>query len=169
MKLNYETFETKLGPMIVIAKDDHIIRLDFGDLKAVLEKADRWFKQYFGEVTFIHENKVTKEVRKQITEYFAEKRKHFTVPYDLFGTPFQQAVWEAIEQKVSYGETCSYKNVGEYINNEKAVRAIGGALNKNPISIIIPCHRVISSTGSLTGYGGGLDKKAFLLELEHLS
>lgn len=101
----------------------------------------------------------------QLAEYFAGKRKSFDLPLEMLGTDFQKKVWAALAE-IPYGETRSYKDIAERIGNAKACRAVGGANNKNPISIIIPCHRVIGAGGSLVGYGGGLDNKTLLLELE---
>lgn len=113
-----------------------------------------------------NENKHIKTCKKQIVEYFNGKRKEFDVPlHILCGTPFQRKCWEAL-CKIPYGETRSYQEQAIIIGNEKAVRAVGGANHNNPISIIIPCHRVIAKSGSLSGYGGGVIRKQFLLELE---
>ena len=101
----------------------------------------------------------------QLTEYFAGKRKSFDLPFELEGTDFRKKVWAALAE-IPYGETRSYKDVACAIGKPKACRAVGGANNKNPISIIIPCHRVIGADGSLVGYGGGLEKKTMLLDLE---
>ena len=101
----------------------------------------------------------------QIKEYFEGKRKQFNLPLVMHGTEFQMAVWQAL-QKIPYGETRSYKEIAVSIGRPKAVRAVGMANNRNPISIIVPCHRVIGHDGKLVGYGGGLPLKQYLLELE---
>ncbi len=101
----------------------------------------------------------------QLEQYFAGERHSFTLPLAPEGTAFQQKVWAAL-QEIPYGQTRSYGQIALAVGNGKAARAVGGANNKNPISIIIPCHRVIGSDGKLVGYGGGLDKKASLLALE---
>jgi methylated-DNA-[protein]-cysteine S-methyltransferase len=105
------------------------------------------------------------EVRRQLDAYFAGQLRRFDLPLDLRGTPFQLQAWQAL-QKISYGSTIAYSEQAHWIGNPKAVRAIGLANGRNPISIIVPCHRVIGKSGKLTGYGGGLDRKRFLLELE---
>jgi len=102
---------------------------------------------------------------KQLGEYFAGKRRQFDVPVSPHGTHFQRAVWNEL-LAIPYGETRSYKNIAQAIGNPNACRAVGMANNKNPVSIIIPCHRVIGSNGALVGYGGGLEMKQKLLELE---
>ena len=106
-----------------------------------------------------------KEVAHQLEEYFNGQRKQFQLPLAPQGTDFQQKVWREL-QAIPYGETRSYKEIAHRIGNPKACRAVGQANNRNPISIIIPCHRVIGHSGELVGYGGGLEIKQFLLELE---
>lgn len=105
------------------------------------------------------------EAKKQLEEYFNGVRKDFDLPLDTKGTPFQEAVWQAL-RTIPYGKTASYKDIAVAIGNPKAVRAVGGANNRNPISIITPCHRVIGITGKLVGYGGGMDAKEYLLRME---
>ncbi len=101
----------------------------------------------------------------QLDEYFQGKRTTFSLPFKLIGTPFQLAVWKEL-QNIPYGQTTSYKEIAQKINKPKAYRAVGMANNKNPLPIIIPCHRVIGSNGKLIGYAGGLNLKNYLLELE---
>ena len=105
------------------------------------------------------------EARWQLGEYFAGERTGFDLPLDPAGTPFQRAVWEALVE-IPYGETVSYGELARQVGRPGASRAVGLANGRNPISIVVPCHRVIGASGSLTGYGGGLDRKRFLLELE---
>ena len=102
----------------------------------------------------------------ELSEYFAGKRSRFDVPLAPNGTPFQQSVWGALSD-IPYGKTCSYGEIAQKIGNPKAARAIGMANNRNPIPIIIPCHRVLGSNGHLTGYAGGLENKSYLLNLEN--
>ena len=101
----------------------------------------------------------------QLSEYFAGTRKHFEIPLKLSGTEFQVSVLEAL-QEIPYGETTSYGTIAKRIGRPKAVRAVGAANGRNPLPIVVPCHRVIGSTGDLTGFGGGLDTKEALLRLE---
>jgi len=110
-------------------------------------------------------NEISDKAYKQIREYFEGKRKIFDLPLLLMGTEFQKKVWNALS-KIPYGETRSYKQIAIEIGNNKASRAIGMANNKNPIIIVIPCHRVIGVNGKLVGYGGGLDRKEAFLKLE---
>ena len=121
-------------------------------------------KNTFGS-KLISTNPLIKETCIQFDEYFAGKRQTFDLPLSPKGTPFQQTVWKQL-QEIPYGKTISYAQLAKAINHPKACRAVGSANGKNPISIIIPCHRVIASNGSLGGYTGGLDIKTQLLALE---
>lgn len=109
--------------------------------------------------------KILKETIKQIQEYFNGTRKEFDIKFKLKGTEFQEKVWNALTD-IPYGDTVSYKYIATKIGNEKAVRAVGNTNGRNIINIVVPCHRVIGANKSLTGYGGGLDKKSWLLKHE---
>lgn len=113
----------------------------------------------------IQETELILKVKSQLDEYFSRKRKVFDLPLNPQGTAFQKRVWQALTQ-IKYGNTCCYKDIAVAVGNPKASRAVGMANNKNPIPIIIPCHRVIGKNGNLTGYAGGLDVKRELLALE---
>lgn len=108
---------------------------------------------------------LTVEVTRQLHQYFAGDRRTFDLPLNARGTKFQQAVWSEL-CKLGFGETCSYQDIACELKNPKAVRAVGAANGKNPISIIVPCHRVIGADGALTGYAGGVERKAWLLKHE---
>jgi methylated-DNA-[protein]-cysteine S-methyltransferase len=108
-----------------------------------------------------------REARQQLDEYFGGERREFSLVLDADGTEFQRSVWRAL-RGIPYGATASYGDIAKRIRNPKAVRAVGLANGRNPISIIIPCHRVIGADGSLTGYGGGIERKRFLRALEKL-
>ncbi len=110
-------------------------------------------------------NRITIEAARQVSEYLEGKRKEFSIPIDIQGTEFQNKVYRAL-LSIPYGETASYKDIARAIGNEKASRAVGGANNKNPIAIVIPCHRVIGADGAMKGYGSGIDVKEKLLSLE---
>lgn len=110
-------------------------------------------------------SKLISEVKKQLEEYFAGRRENFDLPLAAKGTEFQNCVWRALE-KIPYGKTICYQELANLIGNPNAVRAVGLANGKNPISIIVPCHRVIGKNGKLTGYAGGVERKAHLLKLE---
>lgn len=113
----------------------------------------------------IRENSLTSQCRKELSQYFAGKRKNFTLPLRPRGTPFQKKIWTVL-QTIPYGCTMTYKEIAEKAGNPKAVRAAGTACGKNPLPILIPCHRVIGSNGSLIGYAFGLPAKKYLLSLE---
>lgn len=125
---------------------------------------------YFGENTSkdinLIETPLLKEAYKQLKEYFSGKRKVFQLPLAPKGTDFQEKVWKAL-QEIPYGRTYSYKDIAIKIGNINACRAVGMANNRNPIPIIIPCHRVIGTNGKLVGYGGGLKIKEMLLKIEN--
>lgn len=123
---------------------------------------------YFGRLSLEGEEGLTallEKASRQLEEYFAGKRKQFDLPLSLWGTEFQRQVWAALRD-IPYGETRSYGQIAQAVGRPKAVRAVGMANHRNPISIIVPCHRVVGADGSLTGYGGGLENKKFLLALE---
>ena len=105
------------------------------------------------------------DTKKQLQEYFAGKRHHFSLTLDMNGSDFQKQVWDAL-LAIPYGKTFSYLDIAKRIGRPSASRAVGMAIGRNPVSIIVPCHRVIGSDGKLTGFAGGLDSKAFLLQLE---
>lgn len=111
---------------------------------------------------------VTATAKQQLQEYFAGSRREFDLPLNPHGTVFQRAVWQHLQQ-VPYGNTQSYGDIAAALANPKAVRAVGAANSRNPIAIVIPCHRIIGANGTLTGYAGGLDKKAWLLQHEGCS
>lgn len=115
--------------------------------------------------TPVSKSKILSDCEEQLKEYFSGERTSFRVPLDVQGTGFQNRVWSEL-LNIPYGKTISYLQLAKQLGDEKAVRAVGTANGRNPASIIIPCHRVIGSNGDLVGYGGGLDKKRFLLELE---
>jgi methylated-DNA-[protein]-cysteine S-methyltransferase len=114
------------------------------------------------------EGSVLQEAARQLDEYFKNQRKEFTVPLVFHGTSFQERVWKEL-QNIPYGEAISYGELARRCDNPKAARAIGGAVGKNPIGVIIPCHRIISGDGTLGGYTGGTDFKKLLLKLEGIT
>lgn len=120
----------------------------------------------FGEVSDENPSPVLWEGERQLAEYFAGKRTAFDLPLQPEGTDFQKSVWQALTE-IPYGETATYGEIAAKIGNPKACRAVGMANNRNPIAVIVPCHRVVGAKGDLTGYAAGLDKKDFLLKLEN--
>lgn len=123
------------------------------------------FVKNLDEITNSITSKLSDEAYKQLSEYFDKKRQKFDLPLELNGTNFQKQVWHELS-KIPYAKTRSYKEIAKLIGNPKASRAVGNANNKNKIAIIIPCHRVIGSSGKLVGYASGLEIKKALLELE---
>ena len=121
------------------------------------------FSESTGNATFV--NEITRNCKQQLKEYFEGKRKVFDLPLNQQGTIFQKSIWDCLIE-IPFGQIASYGDIAKMINNPKAVRAVGAANGKNPIGIIVPCHRVIGSNGTLTGYAGGLERKAWLLEHE---
>lgn len=113
----------------------------------------------------LRETKLLKEADRQLREYFSGQRKEFALPLLLRGTDFQKKVWQALCE-VPFGQTASYQEIAQRIGSPKACRAVGQANHHNPVSIIVPCHRVIGKNGALTGYGGGMEMKQYLLTLE---
>lgn len=140
--------KTPLGDLTVSEEDGAIIEVKFGNFPP-----------------FSEETPLLCEAKKQFDEYFRGMRRTFDLPLCPKGTSFQQAVWREL-RKIPYGKTATYGEIAAKIGNPRASRAVGMANNKNPIGIIIPCHRVIGAQGKLVGYAGGLDKKEFLLALE---
>lgn len=139
---------------------------DFGILEIIEEENGISSINFVEKIENSFETEEVKRCIQQLKEYFLGKRREFDIKLDIrIGTEFQQKAWKVL-MEIPYGETRSYQEQAITIGNPKAVRAIGGANNKNPISIIIPCHRVIGKNNKLVGYGGGLLKKEFLLNLE---
>ncbi len=134
-------------------------------LAAVLWEQERANRVVLGELHRDDGHPVLQETSRQLGEYFAGEREAFDLPLSFVGTAFQRQVWEAL-LSIPFGETCSYAQIAAQIGNPAAVRAVGAANGRNPISIIAPCHRVIGSAGTLTGFAGGLEAKRYLLNLE---
>ena len=152
----YDYFETVLiGTLTLVGDAAGLRHIEFEKKKKTLTIEKEWQQQpeFFNEV------------KAQLTAYFEGKLKHFDLPLAPAGTAFQLSVWEALKA-IPYGEVASYGDIAKAIGNPKAVRAVGGANARNPIPIVIPCHRVLGSDGSLTGFGGGLTTKQRLLDLE---
>ena len=124
-----------------------------------------WIERYVPEHRRVDEVGPNAGALEQILEYLAGERTAFDIPLDLRGTPFQRAVWDVLLE-IPYGESCSYAQVAHAIGRPNAQRAVGSANNANPVSLVVPCHRVIAADGSLGGYGGGQDLKARLLAME---
>lgn len=145
-------YNTNIGKINIAEDDGKITYLNFWE-----KTIPKWY--------IIKETPIIKEAYKQLDLYLSGKLKDFNLPLSPAGTPFMQQVWKSLLD-IPYGKTASYKDIAIAINNPKSSRAVGMANNKNPISIFIPCHRVIGSDGKLVGYWGGLDIKIKLLETE---
>lgn len=149
--ISYQYIDTPLGKLLAVETEEKLIGLSASECPY-----EGWE---------CRETPVLEMAEKQLLEYFSGKRTEFTVPLAPRGTDFQKRVWQEL-QKIPYGETRTYGQIAALAGNPKASRAVGMANHKNPIMILIPCHRVIGSNGKLTGYAGGLEKKEFLLKLE---
>ncbi len=155
---------TPLGPMFICATEQGICLLEFTDRK-MLESEFRDLQKRLGAAIIIGENDHLRQAKQELGEYFAGTRSVFSLALDTPVTDFQQTVWQALT-KVPFGETCSYQALAEQIGRPKATRAVAGANGANRIAIVIPCHRVVGKDGQLRGYGGGVERKKWLLALE---
>ncbi|MFI0806848.1 methylated-DNA--[protein]-cysteine S-methyltransferase [Streptomyces echinatus] len=151
----YTVIDSPYGPLTLVADDGVLCGLYMADQR------HRPAEATFG----VHDDAPFAAAEEQLSAYFAGESKEFTLELRLQGTPFQRRVWEQLT-RIPYGETRSYGQLAEALGNPKASRAVGLANGKNPIGIIVPCHRVIGASGDLTGYGGGLDRKRRLLDFE---
>lgn len=154
----YEIFSSPVGPLLLQGADSKLRQLSF------LKNRNT---QPFVDPTWIRRADYFEDIKEQLVEYFDGRRRKFDVELD-FGVPeatFSARVWRELQQ-IPYGETRSYRDVAQNIGRAKAFRAVGQANHRNPIAIIVPCHRVIGSDGTLTGFGGGLDTKKYLLDME---
>ncbi|MBP1992351.1 methylated-DNA--[protein]-cysteine S-methyltransferase [Paenibacillus eucommiae] len=161
----YDEMASPIGPLLLATTERGLCTVEFGGYEERREKLERFADRWIGEHRIERNEKALSSIREQLEQYFQGSRRNFEVEYDLYGTEFQKRVWHALTG-ISYGATVSYKDIAQAIGSPKAVRAVGGANNRNPISIIIPCHRVIGASGEMVGYGGGLDIKSALLKLE---
>ncbi len=148
--------DSPIGPLLLTADDGGLTRLYMEVRAHGPDDVELDWRRDDGAFT---------EARRQLDEYFAGERTEFDLPLNPSGTPFQLTVWEALTT-IPYGEVRSYREIAEQIGRPGAARAVGLANGRNPISIVVPCHRVIGASGALTGYGGGLERKQHLLELE---
>jgi methylated-DNA-[protein]-cysteine S-methyltransferase len=163
-KIHIQYYKNQGFELIIGVFELKLCLLDFVTDKDITTYTTKLKKKLNAELVE-YEDEITKETKKQLDEYFTQKREEFTIPLLFIGTEFQESVWNTL-LKIPYGETISYKQQSKMINKEKAIRAVASANGKNSIGIIVPCHRVIGSDGSLTGYAGGVDIKKRLLEIE---
>ena len=153
----YDSFESPHGKMLLVASEKGVSGIYFNRQKYFPETKKDWKRD--------ERHAVLKQAKRELLEYFAGKRKRFGVPLAPDGTPFQRSVWKAIS-KVGFGKTLTYGELAAKAGRPGSARAAGAATGRNPIGIIVPCHRIMGANGSLTGYAGGLRKKRALLALE---
>lgn len=157
MKLSFMQMASPVGTLKLVANDTALV--------AVLWENENPKRLRLAELIEQVNHPILLATQKQLTEYFAGTRQQFDLPLDFEGTEFQKKVWQAL-LTIPFGETRSYRDIAEQVGNVKAVRAVGAANGKNPISIIAPCHRVVGANGKLVGFAGGLENKEILLKIE---
>jgi len=150
--MNFQYLDSPIGTLRLVSNGAALVNIEFAG-------------QYGATDAVENSDTVLAACAGQLTEYFAGQRRHFELPLAPWGTPFQQSVWAALAD-IPYGELRSYRDIARTIGNPAAVRAVGAANGRNPLPIVVPCHRVIGSNGTLTGFAGGLEAKRFLLGLE---
>ncbi len=167
----YSEFSSPVGKLLIVSSARGLLRLEFADRISPCGSG-RLTRVETGESPVSTQEpamsgqlRTADACRRELNEYFVGMRRVFTVPLDLRGTPFQLACWNAL-LAIPYGETRTYADIARAVGRPQGFRAVGLANNRNPVAIIVPCHRVIASDGTLCGYGGGLDVKRKLLELE---
>ena len=153
---NYDEMNSPVGILIIITSAEGLHAIAWNR---------KIINDFIGGLTRAPDEKIILETKKQLGEYFQNKRKTFDLPLALYGTAFQIQVWKQL-LKIPYGTTISYGEQAQKIGDKNKARAVGTANGRNPISIVIPCHRVIGSNGHLVGFGGGIENKAYLLNLE---
>ena len=153
----YDTFKSPQGEMLLVATEDGLSGIYFKGQK-YFPKRDKSWRRAPGHGPL-------KQAKRELAQYFAGKRRRFAVALDPDGTPFQRSVWRQIS-KVAFGKTATYGELARRAGHAGSARAAGAATGRNPLSIIVPCHRIVGANGSLTGYAGGLARKRALLELE---
>ncbi|MET3547638.1 epoxyqueuosine reductase [Paenibacillus favisporus] len=162
----YSEMISPIGPLTLCATEKGLCLIEFGPFNVKEAVLQKWSRTWCGGGDFVQDDERLAEAKRQLGEYFAGERKTFDVQLDMRGTPFQLQVWSSLAD-IPYGEIRSYADIANAIGRPKAVRAVGGANNKNPVPLIVPCHRVIGADGSLVGYGGGMEIKRHLLTLEN--
>ena len=160
MKLFFKEISSPVGKLKLVANDKALV--------AILWEEEKIGRVRLTQMELSNKHPVLIDTETQLKEYFNGKRKTFDLRLDPIGTEFQNKVWRALRE-IPFGETCSYGELAKKLGSPKASRAVGAANGKNPISIVVPCHRVIGQNGKLTGFAGGLDKKEILLKLENRS
>ena len=151
--MNYQYLESPVGRLRLVSDGNHITAIEWENLQTGVPTGQE------------QSDPALNTCISQLEEYFSGERRHFELPLAPQGTEFQRSVWQALAQ-IPYGELRSYRDIAESLHNPKAVRAVGAANGRNPLPIVVPCHRVVGSDGSLTGFAGGLEAKKVLLRLE---
>ena len=157
--------ETKLGPMIAVGDDERLFLLEFVDRRG-LEQEIEHLRRRLNAAIIPGRTAALEQIESEIQQYFAGELRAFETPLALVGSDFQKGVWEEL-QRVRYGETCSYSELAARIGRPSAVRAVARANGANQLSIVVPCHRILGIHGELTGYGGGLSRKRWLIDHEN--
>ncbi len=152
-----KTIDSPVGKLTLVARDNRLV--------AILWENDKPGRVKLGSMTPGDSEPILLKTQTQLNEYFSGRRTQFELELEFEGTPFQKQVWNAL-LTIPFGETRSYQQIAMQLGNPKACRAVGAANGKNPISIVAPCHRVVGTSGALTGFAGGLEAKASLLQLE---
>lgn len=155
-RIFHRVHESPVGPLLLAVSDDGVHAVEFHASRHPVKRDARWVEA---------DHPLLDTLAAQLDEYFAGERRDFDLPLAPEGTDFQRTVWHALA-RIPYGDTTSYAQLASTIGHPSAVRAVGAANGRNPIPIVLPCHRVIGADGALTGFGGGLPTKRFLLELE---
>lgn len=156
--LNYIIWDSPIGRLLLAASEKGLVRLEFCSVRRKLPPSE-------GTTQWLESAAMLEPYRRELEEYFAGRLRRFTLPLDLRGTAFQKRCWQALLE-IPYGEVRTYAEIARTVGHPRAFRAVGGANHDNPIAIVVPCHRVIASDGTLGGYGGGLPLKEKLLRLE---
>lgn len=152
----FRNIDSPVGPLLLAASDDALVAIEFRQNRHPVKRNADWQQG---------DNAMLRETQRQLQSYFEGQARRFDLPLAPNGTPFQQQVWATLAQ-IPYGVTWSYGELAQHLGKPAAVRTVGAANGRNPIPIVLPCHRVIGADGSLTGFGGGLPTKAFLLRHE---
>ena len=156
----YDTFKSPQGEMLLVATEAGLSGIYFAGQKYFPRRGKEWLRE--------PNHAPLKRAKRELGEYFAGRRKRFSVALDPDGTPFQRSIWKTIS-KVGFGETTTYSELARRAGHAGSARAAGAATGRNPLSVVVPCHRILGADGSLTGYAGGLKRKRALLALEAVS
>jgi methylated-DNA-[protein]-cysteine S-methyltransferase len=154
--MHHIVYPSPVGPLLLASNGDALCLIEFANPRHPAARGGDWHES---------DDAVLRTARRQLGEYFDGARREFDLPLAPRGTSFQQQVWQSL-RGIPYGETISYASLATRIGRQSAIRAVGAANGRNPLPIVVPCHRVIGADGSLTGFGGGLPTKQFLLQLE---